>query len=154
MNRSTLAAHAAATCLLLTGCAVADEPPAPQDAPAAPRSEEAGEETLRTWVDALATGDGASGCAVTTAKFRKHVIEQAVGWKHVPAGASCADAVAATGAARLDQGASLRIERITRTHVSKNGNAYFEVQWEESEEGDGAGFGLVWRDGRYLINRG
>lgn len=153
MRRNALVALAA-TGLLFTGCESGDEPAPPRDAPAEPRSEAAGEETLRTWVNALATGDGASGCAVTTRRFREYVIEQAVGWKHVPAGASCAEAVAATGAARLDEGATLRIERITRTHASKNGRAYFEVQWEESEEGDGAGFGLVWRDGRYLIDRG
>ena len=153
MNRSTLVGLAT-TCLLLTGCGTSVEPTTPQDAPAEPRTEEAGNETLRTWVNALATGDGASGCAVTTRKFREYVIEQAVGLKHVLAGASCADAVAATGAARLDEGATLRIERITRTHASKNGSAYYEVQWEESEEGDGAGFGLVWRNGRYLIDRG
>ena len=153
MNRNALAVLAA-TCLFLTGCESSEEPAPPRDAPVEPRSEAAGEETLRIWVNALATGDGASGCAVTTRKFREYVIEQAVGWKYVPAGASCADAVAATGAARLDEGATLRIERITRTHASKDGHAYFEVQWEESEEGDGAGFGLVWRDGRYLIDRG
>jgi hypothetical protein len=116
----------AASCLL-SGCTYTAQQSEPPVEPA-PRSEAAGEETLRTWMTALETGDGASGCAVTTSRFRKYVIREAVAWKWVPAGASCGEAVTATGAAELELGKDFEIERVTRTHKFRDGRAYFEVQ--------------------------
>jgi hypothetical protein len=133
MSRCPLAALVA-TCLLMVGCGQADQPPssgATAKPAAPPQSEAAGEQTLRTWVNALETGDGASGCAVTTPRFRDYFVQQAVALQYVPAGASCADAVAATGLARRDLGWSGRIERITRIEKFKNNRAYFEVAWLE-----------------------
>ncbi len=102
---------------------------------------------------ALVDADGARGCALATPAYRRQVIDHEVGWKRVGPGASCAEAFTSHVTSERELGKSFDVVAITRTRTfEKTDRAYYEIQWAESEEGDGSGYTLAWRDGHYLID--
>jgi hypothetical protein len=136
------AAVAAVALLVLSACAVGPDSGSARSA--------SGGKVLREWADAFASGDGVTGCSLSTRQFQSTLVERAVAEGLVQPGASCADAFAATSEARASEGWSLVVEKVTA--IEEHGNrASFEVQWTDSEDGDGAGFTLVLRGGRWLV---